>query len=89
MRGQVHDGTCLIARLVVAPDVQGRGIGRALLAAVEAAHVGRVARFALFTGHRSEGNLRLYRSTGYVETHTVELDASVSLVHLVKGVRSE
>ncbi len=85
VRGSVREATCHIGRLVVAPDVQGRGIGRALLAAVEELHAGRVERFALFTGHRSEGNLRLYRAAGYRETHTVAVDASVSLVHMTKG----
>jgi ribosomal protein S18 acetylase RimI-like enzyme len=87
VRATVEGGTCHIGRLVVAPDAQGRGIGTALLAAVEALHAGRVQRFALFTGHRSEGNLRLYRAAGYEETHTVAVDASVTLVHLSKNVR--
>ena len=85
VRGSVEDRTCHIGRLVVAPDMQGRGIGKALLAAVEALHLDRVERFALFTGHLSEGNLRLYRAAGYDETHIVTVDASVSLVHLAKS----
>lgn len=86
VRGVVADGTCTVGRLVVAPDLRGRGLGSALLAAVEARHAPDVARFALFTGHRSVGNLRLYRRAGYVETATVVVDDALSLVHLEKRV---
>ncbi|HEY4018308.1 MAG TPA: GNAT family N-acetyltransferase [Pseudonocardiaceae bacterium] len=36
VRGELVDDECRVGRLVVAPDLQGRGIGRALLSAVEA-----------------------------------------------------
>jgi GNAT superfamily N-acetyltransferase len=52
------------ARLAVAPDRQHEGLGTRLLqAAIE--HGGTW----LFTGDRSEGNLRLYREQGFEETH--------------------
>lgn len=52
-----------VARLCVAPDRQGDGVGTTLLrAAIEAG--GRW----LFTGDRSAGNLRLYEKHGFVET---------------------
>lgn len=84
VRGVVDDGACTVGRLVVAPDLRGRGIGSSLLAAVEARDAERVGRFVLFTGHRSAGNLRLYRGVGYVDTHTVVVDDALSLVHLEK-----
>jgi GNAT superfamily N-acetyltransferase len=53
-----------IARLAVAPDRQREGLGARLLrAAIE--HGGTW----LFTGDKSESNLRLYRRHGFVETH--------------------
>jgi GNAT superfamily N-acetyltransferase len=53
-----------IARLAVAPDRQHEGLGTRLLeAAIE--HGGTW----LFTGDRSEANLRLYRRHGFEETH--------------------
>ena len=53
-----------IARLAVAPDRQHEGLGTLLLvAAIE--HGGTW----LFTGDRSEANLRLYRRHGFEETH--------------------
>jgi ribosomal protein S18 acetylase RimI-like enzyme len=84
VRGIVDGAVCTVARLVVAPDVRGRGIGSALLAAVEARDAARVERFVLFTGHRSAGNLRLYRGAGYTDTHVVPVTDTLSMVHLEK-----
>jgi GNAT superfamily N-acetyltransferase len=66
VRGEVVGDECRVGRLVVAPDQQGRGIGWALLAAVEARFTAR--RFVLHTGCRSAANLRLYEGAGYVRT---------------------
>jgi ribosomal protein S18 acetylase RimI-like enzyme len=58
-----------IARLAVAPDRQHQGLGTQLLqAAME--HGGTW----LFTGHRSEANLRLYARHGFEETHREPFD---------------
>lgn len=65
VRARVRDANGHIGRLAVAPDLQGRGIGGRLLGAVEARLAGRVTRLELFTGARSEANLRLYRRHGY------------------------
>ncbi|PZS09627.1 MAG: hypothetical protein DLM55_06155 [Acidimicrobiales bacterium] len=45
-----------ISRLVIAPDLQGRGIGTRLLAALEQRAPAEVRRFTLFTGHLSIAN---------------------------------
>ena len=52
-------------RLMVVPDLGGRGIGRALLAHAESAAPTDVTRFWINTGARSERNLRIYRKAGY------------------------
>ena len=54
-----------IARLMVAPDLQGRGLGRAVLALAEDAAPAQVRRFWLNTGGQSGRNLRIYRKAGY------------------------
>ncbi len=54
-----------IGRVMVAPDLQGRGIGRWLLAAIEAAAEPGVTGYALFTGKGSGRNLRMYKRAGY------------------------
>ncbi|WP_182877152.1 GNAT family N-acetyltransferase [Microbispora sp. H10670] len=81
VRGRLSGSTCLVGRLVVAPDRQGQGIGSALLAAIHEA-VPEAAAFDLFTGHLSEGNLRLYRRLGYRETQRERVQDHLMLVHL-------
>ncbi|MET0734985.1 MAG: GNAT family N-acetyltransferase [Microbacterium sp.] len=79
----------LIGRLVIAPDVQGRGIGSLLLSEVEArgAEAGAV-RAELFTGSLSEANLRLYQREGYSESERVTGDDGIEQVFLRKSLRS-
>ena len=57
--------TWQVGRLMVAPDLQGRGLGRALLAHVEAAAPADIATYWINTGRGSERNLRTYRKAGY------------------------
>lgn len=83
VRAHMEGGACRIGRLAVHPDAQRQGLGTALLAAVEAAFP-KAPRYALFTGSRSEGNLRLYRRLGYAETARRELSPAVTLVFLEK-----
>ncbi|MGB3762771.1 MAG: tRNA (guanosine(37)-N1)-methyltransferase TrmD [Ornithinimicrobium sp.] len=54
-----------IGRLMVAPDLQGRGLGKALLAWAEQAAPEGVTGFSMFTGANSVANLRMYRRAGY------------------------
>lgn len=72
-----------IGRLIVAPMAQRRGIGSALLRAVEASFPA-AERFDLFTGSLSAGNIRLYHRHGYTITHEQVLSPSVTLVFMSK-----
>lgn len=54
-----------IGRLMVAPDLQGRGLGKALLAFAEQAAPEDVTGFSMFTGGHSVANLRMYQRAGY------------------------
>ena len=84
VRGVVTDGgACEVGRLIVHPDAQRRGIGAALLTAIEG-RFPAVPAFELFTGSRSDGNLRLYRRHGYVAFREEPLPAGLSLVYLRK-----
>jgi GNAT superfamily N-acetyltransferase len=71
-----------VLRFSVAPDVQGRGVGRALLTAVHAAAPPTVQTFWLVTGARSPENLHLYTSSGYRVVGTVTDAAGVGLVRM-------
>ncbi|MEU0401390.1 GNAT family N-acetyltransferase [Streptomyces sp. NPDC006197] len=87
-----EDGTVRIAKLIVHPRMRRHGLGSRLLDGIErhfAAATTEAAtsakRFRLFTGHRSEGNLRLYRSKGYEQVATRELGPRLTLVTLEKA----
>ncbi len=54
-----------IGRLCVAPDLQGRGLGRRLLEHAESTAPDGIRTFTLNTGARSADNLRMYKKAGY------------------------
>ncbi|MGL5818363.1 MAG: tRNA (guanosine(37)-N1)-methyltransferase TrmD [Phycicoccus sp.] len=68
VRGRVRPGdetTWETGRLMVAPDLQGRGLGRELLALAEAAAPPSVTTYWINTARASDGNVRRYRRAGY------------------------
>jgi GNAT superfamily N-acetyltransferase len=76
--GDGRSGT--IGRIVVAPDVQGRGLGGLLLQALhEEAQRRGVRRLELWTGGSSEANLTFYRRHGYVESERRDDDRGITL----------
>lgn len=83
VRGVKNGDTCEIGRLIVCPDVQGRGIGTRLMEAIESTFEG-VQRFELFTGHKSERNIRLYQKLGYVIFRTERVSDNLQLVFMEK-----
>lgn len=66
VRGKVHGDAWEIGRLMVAPDLAGRGLGRFLLTFIEGQVPDGIPRLELFTGARSLRNLRIYTGAGYV-----------------------
>jgi tRNA (guanine37-N1)-methyltransferase len=50
---------------MVAPDLQGRGLGRLLLARIEEAAPAGTTSYELFTGAGSVRNQRIYKKAGY------------------------
>jgi len=90
VRARLDRETCLIGRLAVHPDFQRRGIGTRLMGEVEI-RFGAAGRFELFTGHRSEGNIRLYRKLGYRAFRSERVSANLELVYMEKpgGRRSD
>lgn len=77
-----------VGRLAVAPDAQRRGVGTALLAAVEEVLQGHVEQLVLSTGDRSDGTLRFCRRLGYAESHRERLAPHLGTVHLRKPLAS-
>ncbi|TLS45601.1 GNAT family N-acetyltransferase [Streptomyces montanus] len=88
VRGAVDaDGTARINKLIVHPRMQRHGLGGRLLDAIEAKlSEGSAAKsFQLFTGHRSEHNLQLYRRHGYEPVSRQRVDERLTVVTLAKG----
>ena len=65
VRGQLVDDTWHIGRLMVVPDLHGRGLGRALLEFIQEVAPSDATRFELFTGTGSEHNRKLYKKAGF------------------------
>lgn len=87
VRGRVDEGgTARIAKLIVHPRMQRHGLGGRLLDAIEKRFAGEpgAKRFQLFTGHRSESNLRLYRSRGYLPVASEQVGQKLTLITLEK-----
>ena len=83
VRAHVDGETCFIGRLIVHPVWQGQGTGTQLMQEIEARFPG-AARFELFTGQKSQGNLRLYQRLGYQPFKQQVLNDQLTLVYLEK-----
>ena len=74
VRSRVDGERMEVARLAVAPDVQGGGVGRRLLEAISTRTPEEVRVVWLFTGAESDENLGFYESAGFVRV-SEHLDA--------------
>ena len=65
--GQVYmqQECCHISRMAVHPNFQGKGLGAALMSALEN-QFPQAERYELFTGNNSTRNLSMYQRRGYV-----------------------
>lgn len=83
VRARMIGATCHLGRLIVHPEWQNRGLGTRLMTEIEIMHRD-TARFELFTGSQSAGNLHLYHKLGYKEFKREPLNSQVELVYLEK-----
>jgi ribosomal protein S18 acetylase RimI-like enzyme len=88
VRARKSNDACAIGRLVVHPLWQRKGFGSMLLAEIES-RFPDVARFELFTGSKSEANIRLYQRLGYEISHTEHLSSTLSITFLKKSARAD
>ncbi len=65
VRGRLEGAEWEIGRLMVAPDLRGRGLGRVLLDHIMAVAPPDATAYVLLTGKFSEANLRRYRRAGF------------------------
>jgi len=87
VRARVVEDVGHIGRLIVPPRLQGSGIGTRLMNAIEARltrESAQIRRFELFTGSRSEGNIRLYGRLGYRRSREQALSPGITLVFMEK-----
>ena len=82
VRASLCAAGCEVGRLIVHPEHQGRGLGRRLMHAIESQC--NAARYELFTGSRSERNLRLYESLGYRTFRSEAIAPHLTLVFMEK-----
>jgi ribosomal protein S18 acetylase RimI-like enzyme len=83
--GAADPGVAELARLAVAPDRQGEGMGTRLLIEAERHTRPGVTAIVLITGEHSHGNLRLYDRHGYVETRRTPAGTH-EVVHMRKTI---
>lgn len=77
------DGSVLVGRLCVRPDLGRGGVGRALMEAIEDLFP-EASRFVLYTGERTPHTRRLYESLGYAVTHDEVVQGDVRLLWMAK-----
>lgn len=85
IRGIVDGRACTVRALVVDPAYQGRGVGSALLDALERT-LTDVARFDLTTNTLMEGNVPFYERRGYKVVELTRHSARVTLAQMSKTV---
>lgn len=74
------DGVWHVGRLMVAPDLQGQGLGSRLLAEIEERAPRCAGSIRLVTGRASSANIDFYKRRGYVDVD----EAGVPIVTLEK-----
>jgi ribosomal protein S18 acetylase RimI-like enzyme len=87
VRAYAQDDTCYISRLVVLPEYQNQGIGKALIKEIERQFKNVVKRYELFTGSRDQRNQYLYNQLGYKSFKTEKLNDQISFVFMEKSVQ--
>ncbi|MCQ2437328.1 MAG: GNAT family N-acetyltransferase [Clostridia bacterium] len=83
VRIKEKDGTVYVGKLMVHPDYRRRGIGTAMLQAVEKHCPNR--RYELFTNTTSVSNIRLYTRLGYKIFAQREIRPGMTFVYLEKN----
>jgi GNAT superfamily N-acetyltransferase len=83
VRVRLEQENAFVGRLIVHPEHQRQGLGSRLMQELER-WCQNVARFELFTGHKSTHNLRLYEKLGYQEFKRQVVNDHLQLVYLEK-----
>ena len=82
VRAFSENNTLFIGKLMVLPDLQGKGIGTRLLDEIE--RICPHSRYELFTSSKSERNIKLYERQGYKKYKEQDLSDDLKLIYLEK-----
>ena len=85
IRGYKEGDTCHIGRLIVHPDFQNQGIGTKLMTEIEH-YFKDIKRFELFTGHKSEKNIHIYKKLGYKEFKIEPINERLKHIYFEKNI---
>lgn len=83
VRAHMRQDTCYIGRLIIHPSFQNRGIGTELMNEIERLFI-NAKKFELFTGHRSDRNIHLYRNLGYATSRHEVISENLTLIYMEK-----
>lgn len=83
VRASSQDGSCLVGRLAVTPDLWNKGIGRSLMEEIES-RCPDACRLELFVGSKSDKNIRLYEKLGYRTFKSEPVGEDVELLYMEK-----
>lgn len=83
VRGYIENNTAFIGRLIVKKEFQNNKFGQRLMSQIED-QLKNCERFELFTGHKSEKNLKLYQKLGYSEFKRQSINDKLTLVYMEK-----
>jgi len=83
VRGKMKGRNCRIGRLSVEPALQDHGIGKLLMEEIES-RFPKARAFELFTGHKSEKTIALYKKLGYEIVRTKRESGTLTLVFMKK-----
>lgn len=79
------EGHLLVENVAVDPDLQGRGLGRRLMAHAEALAAGQgLGGIRLYTNALMGANIRLYAALGYGVDRTEQKPDGRAVVHMSK-----
>ncbi|MCC8143257.1 MAG: GNAT family N-acetyltransferase [Tannerellaceae bacterium] len=83
VRGTINkDGICSISKLIVDPEQQNKGIGKALMAAIEK-EFAHCTKYTLFTGSDTPNTFYLYCKLGYKETDR-QTNNGITMIYMEK-----
>lgn len=83
VRACLKENCCYIGKLIVSPDLQDMGIGKRLMAGIEACYP-NAGYYRLSTGVKSTKNIALYEKIGYAIIGQEPVTSNLTLVKMEK-----